>query len=544
MSRPLLLIAEPLLAQGLCRLIQEALPDTRVSSTPQELGGSPALVLWLPDASMPAGALTREARHLADSWEPAALLLVLPQALAMNPEQILALPAAGLLQAPSSAELLSAVETVLQGGRVVQLNAAPQASAHNPDVWMEPQPPLGLGQWLLLSGLQQIDAECKRCDALLQASPASTLLVLVLQGRRRELLAARRLLLLLWGPASLAWGADSQPGPPTPAEPAAPALSLSLSQRNAEGTWQSIRARLQQRIAEGAGNRSGQLLALEALHPSRRSDLLLALLEQLQTLRDQVLQSSVQPRELSQHWLDRQTELRQVALRRMASPYVRLPRNGELQAVADSLIQQCPLQGSDPEIPDPQPMLQALVLGQPLLVEGQLLAPDAPLAVLHLEQLLSNWLVRTAEQVSAEVLGCCAAWPELRRYLLVEELLSTRNLERLRNQLNAQQRWSSWMERPVLIYESKRQLLTLGGNGIAITQLTEPRDSELKQLSWGQQLVTLALETRDALGPQLQSLIQAIGRLVVLVLTRIVGRAIGLIGRGILQGLGRAVQRG
>ena len=69
--------------------------------------------------------------------------------------------------------------------------------------------------------------------------------------------------------------------------------------------------------------------------------------------------------------------------------------------------------------------------------------------------------------------------------------------------------------------------------------LTEPRDRELRQQGWLQQTVTLALEARDAIAPQLQSLVRAVGNLFVLVLTRVVGRAIGLVGRGIAQGMGR-----
>ena len=99
------------------------------------------------------------------------------------------------------------------------------------------------------------------------------------------------------------------------------------------------------------------------------------------------------------------------------------------------------------------------------------------------------------------MLACCSTWPELRRYLLRADLLPTRNLERLRNQLNSQQRWTSVFERPVQLYESQRLLYRLEAGAIAPLLLTEPRDAELRQLSWGQQLVTLSLEARDALAP-------------------------------------------
>jgi hypothetical protein len=75
-------------------------------------------------------------------------------------------------------------------------------------------------------------------------------------------------------------------------------------------------------------------------------------------------------------------------------------------------------------------------------------------------------------------------------------------------------------------------------------EVTELRDRELRNLPWPQQLVTLALEARDALAPQLQSLLQSLGDLIVVVLTQVIGRAIGLVGRGIAQGMGRSVGRG
>ena len=46
-----------------------------------------------------------------------------------------------------------------------------------------------------------------------------------------------------------------------------------------------------------------------------------------------------------------------------------------------------------------------------MLVDGQLLPADHPKALLQLETLISNWLVRSAELISAELLGLCGDWP-------------------------------------------------------------------------------------------------------------------------------------
>ena len=48
----------------------------------------------------------------------------------------------------------------------------------------------------------------------------------------------------------------------------------------------------------------------------------------------------------------------------------------------------------------------------------------------------------------------------------------------------------------------------------------------------------------DALAPQVQALVRRIGDLAVILLTQVLGRAIGLVGRGIAQGMGRSFGRG
>ena len=131
----------------------------------------------------------------------------------------------------------------------------------------------------------------------------------------------------------------------------------------------------------------------------------------------------------------------------------------------------------------------------------------------------------------------------LRHYLLNPHLISTRELERLRNQLNSQNRWKNLIQRPIQLYESKRLLYRIRMGHIEPILITEPRDDELRQLGWWQQQVALLVETRDALAPQLQALVKRIGDLMVVILTQVIGRAIGLVGRGIAQGMGRNLGR-
>ncbi len=554
----LLLIAEPVLAAGLTRWLEGA-PDAAIRpvQAAEELNGAPDLVLWRPADATPLAVLQREATLLRERWQPAPLLIVLGSGHGLDRAALLLLPAEGLLEAPDADLLHRAIATLRQGGRVVELcsasGAVPPSSQR-----------LSIGQALLVGGLQQIDVARCGCRLLLERTNLHPLARLMLEGRLRELGAARRLLLWLWGPLSLAWpdqGPDQgETGGAAPAAnraanraalvgSSAPArTSLTLQQRNAAGVWSAVQQRLTAAIEAGPANHTGQLLAIEGLNPQRRIDLLIALLHQLDCIRRQLAEEVGQsPGDaaalLAERWPALQRQLRQQALVAMASPYVQLPRDGALRPVAVSLVEASDPEAGDPELPDAQAMLATLVLARPLLVDGRLLPADEPQAVLHLERLVSNWLLRSAELLAADVLACCGDWPDLRRYLLRPELLSTRNLERLRNQLNAQQRWLSWFQRPIALYESRRELLCLDGSQIATLQLLEPRDQELRQLGWLQQLVALALEARDALAPQLRQLISGVGNLLVVLLTQVVGRAIGLVGRGILQGMGRSIGR-
>lgn len=551
----LLIFAEPLQREGLKRWLEDADRNYRLESPEQAAAGVPALVIWSLTTLPPCEALASEVRQLLERWQPAPLLLLLPRGHGYSQRFLLSLPLQGVLEDADATLLRQSVATLLEGGRVVEIQP-PLADTDAPG-----RQPMGLGEWLLVSGLQQIEAELRVCERLL-AQPGLTMLgQMLLEGRQRELKAARGLLHWLWGPLAMAWGGLSSPSSPplgssaasgsAPRQALSPAatgsggggLSLTLRQRSADGIWEALRERLNAAAQEGPYNGSGQLLALDGLQADRKRDLLLALLEQFELLRRRLQEQDTPATTFLTTWQELQPELRRQALRRMAGSYVQIPAEGVLRPVADTLMQTASFDLGDPDLPDPTAMLTTLVEARPMLVEGRLLAPDEPQALLYLELLLANWLVRSAELISAEVLEVCAGWPELRRYLLRPDLLATRNLERLRNQLNAQQRWTSWIARPVRLYESRRPLYRLQAGVIETVDITEPRDQELRRLGWLQQLVTLALEARDALAPQVQSLVRGLGDLLVVVLTQVVGRAIGLVGRGIAQGMGRSLGR-
>jgi len=533
-DREILLFAPDLLGESLAAEIPTEELPVRIRRSADQLQGHPSLVIWsLPTETQPL-ILEREILQLQQRWTPAPTLLLLPADYGRDPQSLLSLNCDGILQDPDLAALRDAVQTLLNGGRVLKIK--PQAEHSSTS-----QPSLSMAQWLLVSGLQQIGRDLQVIEALLDPPPEHFVMRLMLEGRCRELRSAKNLLLWLWGPLHTGL-ADVMP-----LHDQSKTLELTLNDREPTAVWNAIQQRLEGAVSSGLGNGTGQLLAIEGLHPERRRDLLLALLQQLHEvllrLRGDELVGTRDQKALSARWQSLQTEVKQQALRSVAGNYVRLPQGESLVAVADQLVDRTDLHQSDDELPDPQTMLASLVLDQPVLVDGQLLPSDDPRALLQLETLISNWLVRTAELIGSELLGICGEWPELRRYLLQQDLISTRELERLRNQLNSQSRWQDWIERPIRLYESRRLLFSLKTGRIEPLLLTEPRDEELKRLRWWQQQVALIVEARDAIAPQVQALVKRLGDLMVVVLTQVVGRAIGLIGRGIAQGMGRSLGR-
>ena len=533
-DKEILLFAPDLLGESLAAEIPTEELPVRIRRSADQLQGHPSLVIWsLPTETQPL-ILEREILQLQQRWTPAPTLLLLPADYGRDPQSLLSLNCDGILQDPDLAALRDAVQTLLNGGRVLKIK--PQAEHSSTS-----QPSLSMAQWLLVSGLQQIGRDLQVIEALLDPPPEHFVMRLMLEGRCRELRSAKNLLLWLWGPLHTGL-ADVMP-----LHDQSKTLELTLNDREPTAVWNAIQQRLEGAVSSGLGNGTGQLLAIEGLHPERRRDLLLALLQQLHEvllrLRGDELVGTRDQKALSARWQSLQTEVKQQALRSVAGNYVRLPQGESLVAVADQLVDRTDLHQSDDELPDPQTMLASLVLDQPVLVDGQLLPSDDPRALLQLETLISNWLVRTAELIGSELLGICGEWPELRRYLLQQNLISTRELERLRNQLNSQSRWQDWIERPIRLYESRRLLFSLKTGRIEPLLLTEPRDEELKRLRWWQQQVALIVEARDAIAPQVQALVKRLGDLMVVVLTQVVGRAIGLIGRGIAQGMGRSLGR-
>ena len=524
-GRRLLLIGSGWGAESLSRQLSEQANPWQVTASngrqPNTTAGAD-LLLWLLQEAIEPKALEHELALWRQHWPQTPLLLVLPAQHRYQRQWLLERSVEGLLDQPAADAIAEALEVLAAGGRVIELQ--PEATSHHKRRGQ------GLGHRLLSSGVDQIERELEQINAVLQLAPIHPLQRFVLEGRRRELRMAREVLHVLWGQEPIPQAQAS-----APAEP----LQIVLANRKGLTVLHTVEERLAQAVASLDEAQASPLLALEALLPERRRQLFEALLLEFRLLVERLQDD---PKLASSLWSGQQPLLRERALQQLVGAYTQLPREGALVHLCDALVSSSYLQQEDPELADLLPSLLALIEGRPLLIDGGLQAPDEPAALLHLQRLVSNWLIRNGELISRELLNNCSGWPELRRAVLLPDLLATRQLDQLRNRINSAERWHTLVERPLAIYESRRLLFDIQAGRVEPTMVCDLRDAELRQLSWWQQAFTLLLEARDALAPQVELLINRVGGLMVLLLTRVVGRAIGLVGRGVMQGLGQGLQ--
>ena len=524
-GRRLLLIGSGWGAESLSRQLSEQANPWQVTASsgrqPNTTAGAD-LLLWLLQEAIEPKALEHELALWRQHWPQTPLLLVLPAQHRYQRQWLLERSVEGLLDQPAADAIAEALEVLAAGGRVIELQ--PEATSHHKRRGQ------GLGHRLLSSGVDQIERELEQINAVLQLAPIHPLQRFVLEGRRRELRMAREVLHVLWGQEPIPQAQAS-----APAEP----LQIVLANRKGLTVLHTVEERLAQAVASLDEAQASPLLALEALLPERRRQLFEALLLEFRLLVERLQDD---PKLASSLWSGQQPLLRERALQQLVGAYTQLPREGALVHLGDALVSSSDLQQEDPELADLLPSLLALIEGRPLLIDGGLQAPDEPAALLHLQRLVSNWLIRNGELISRELLNNCSGWPELRRAVLLPDLLATRQLDQLRNRINSAERWHTLVERPLAIYESRRLLFDIQAGRVEPTMVCDLRDAELRQLSWWQQAFTLLLEARDALAPQVELLINRVGGLMVLLLTRVVGRAIGLVGRGVMQGLGQGLQ--
>jgi hypothetical protein len=450
------------------------------------------------------------------------------------------------------------------------------------------------------SGLRQIDRALSEANSDLEGCQqygdkndlTSVLNLAVTRGRRRELVTARWLVSQLLpnsperekGQSASSEGGDRDTSSrrdnrkEKEGDKKNAGQPLALKEESALAVRYPVRgSELQEVLFNATANRlqssslanlSGMPLEIDILRPAKKRELICLALEKLKEIINDLRLSSIKPTEISEKRFYILNQLWQETLTDFLGKSYKLkaiegnifssdvPRQGldsdsdvafsERQGieVVKLLLRDAPIVGKFilDRIPLVEEFLSYLLFQFPLIIDNVAFGPGTIEAMQRAEVLLQNLVISIANAAMQPLLNNLADVEDLKRSFYNRNLISTREIERFRNSLSWRYRWERYIGEPKAVFESNFGLLRISDRGIQKVLIYAPRRQELTKLSGLQLTVTLVLETRDAVAPGVRALVSFLGSGVVYVLTQVVGRGIGLIGRGVVQGIGNSMQ--
>jgi DNA-binding NarL/FixJ family response regulator len=414
------------------------------------------------------------------------------------------------------------------------------------------------------SGLQQIENALLLVTQQLQKPNLSNVDWLFWSGRRRELLAARWVVNQLL-PTDIivveqGSGRKLPPHPVTPSPP--PPLSSSsqppIPKRQIPPADSLVPSSLASRLSpqstlfdltlaklqSGLSNLTGVPLEIDILKVEKRRHLLYILIQKFEDILNELRFSQVTREQLPQKRSLILQDLWELTITEFFGKYYTVSVVNQDFEIVDVLLSNVGMVKTAilDKIPLVIELLSYQLFDTPLIIDNVSYSAQTPEATERAEILYQNIIIQLANAVIQPLLNEFADIEIIKQDFYDLRLISSREIARLRNNLSWKYRLSQLVEEPQAIFESRYDLFILSDSGIKKTAIYAPRRQELEQLGGMQLAVTLAYETRDAIAPRLRSTVSWIGRGVVYVLTQVLGRSIGLVVRGVIQGIGSALQ--
>ena len=407
---------------------------------------------------------------------------------------------------------------------------------------------------LRVSGSSYIKANLTEVTRQLQIPGLRLLNKAILAGRRRELLAAQWLL------DNLVDSPQSQPqNPPNPFIPttelplpnpenstitlANPAINpLSPPLLSPRALQAKLFASCINKIQLSLQNITDIALEIDILREDKKRELLYLLLQKFSDSLDELRTAEVESNKLNEFSNILLLDVWEATTKEFFGKFSRI-KIGELEVeIVNILLQDEATVQTEiiNKIPLITELLSYLIFHVELYIDNTSYSAGSYEANEQAAMILENMLISIANAVIQPLLNRLADIELIKKEYYNRQLISTREIERFRNDLSWKYRWENYVAEAKKIFESRHELFVLAPRGIAKVFVYAPRNNELAQLQGIPLVVTLLLEFRDAVTPRLQSLLSFLGNGVVFVLTQIIGRGVGLIVRGVLQGIGSA----
>ncbi len=396
---------------------------------------------------------------------------------------------------------------------------------------------------LRLSGLQQIDGTLQEVNTQLQFPGLTILEKAIFAGHRRELLASRWLVNRLLKPRKIinngTYPQIIEGGKLQVKQSYLVSNNQSILEYSSPNIFVSVRDKLQFSL----DNLTDVPLEIDVLKADKKRELLEIVLVKIEGIIIQLSTAQVQIEQLPKMREVILIDLWQAAIIGFFGKYSTIQSDGQNIEIANFLLQDAEVVRTEilPKIPLVRSLFSYFLFSTPLVIDNVPYSAPTPEAMARAEILLQNLLIQLANAVTQPLINKLGDVEVIKQNFYDTKLISTREIERFRNNLSWKYRIKTYIIEPRLMFESRYELFVLASRGIAKVSIYAPRNQELKQLTGIRLVVTLALEFRDAISPRLRGAVAFLGSSVVYVLTQVFGRAIGLIGRGVLQGIGGSV---
>ena len=396
-------------------------------------------------------------------------------------------------------------------------------------------------------GLAEIDSSLRQIEQQLEITQLSVITWLFWTGRRRELRTARWLVKQLV-PIEVIIMPDlvepSSSQPPDAPIPAITSSDLAVTALAPSSVMAITLNNTLSKVATGIVNRSPVPLEIDVLATEKKRELLYVVLQQVREILDKLRFLDLPKTEISQQVSMSLPEVWQDSVLEFFGKYYLADFPGKNQTLNDLIVSEKDLIKAEilDKIPYIEDLFAYFIDNKTLAIDQVDYRPESPEAQQRAEALLDNLVIQTANAVMALILNNFSENEVIKRTLFDQNMLSTREMAKFRNELSWHYRKQKYWQEPLEIFENQYRLLILQKNQIQQTFVYAPRQGELGQLQGIRWIVTFAWETRDAIAPRLQTIASAVGNALVYVLTQIIGRGIGLIGRGIIQGIGNTLQ--
>ena len=532
-KKSILIIAPSLIAESLSLKLTSLDTNLNITLNSGSKNLNPDLIIWNILNYQSEDLIRLELLKLKERWDESKILVIFSGELVNKTKLTPSLNSEGLLLNPSADKVLESINIITEGGRVFDLEI-------NPSLKIKKEKELTFNQKLLSSGLKQIDTEINYIFKYVNSDSTPEFYKFILKGRLRELITAKSFLIFLWGNSLDLYSEAIYTEDKINIENK-DTNTIFIKNKNTFEIWDLILERLSKRYnstnLDVDFNNSS--IILSGIKKEFISRLICKMLDELDNLIKNI-KENYKEKDYKEDFNSLIEELRLNTISNITESYFRVKKNGESISLNEYIYKEVTCNEIDRESHESIMFIDPIIKNEPIDYDGKLLPLYETESFIVLENIISNWIIRNCNLLASEVFNICSSWPELRTLLINPQLQSTRSFERFRNNINNYNRWHENIYMPIYLYESKREYIDIIDSKFTRYYKNENREKELENLEWFQKQVTLLVEIRDAIAPQLEIAVKYIGNLFVNFLTKVVGKAIGLVGKGILQGLGRS----